>query len=122
MNLSDAELALIGTAVGSVGLEITRRLLDRKSKQSTEGNAIREELRNSVQDLRDQLAAAKLREQQLDDEVEEWRSKFYDKRDEDIKSQTNLMIANGRIATLEIEIHALKDKLDEIEKRILPTN
>lgn len=119
MNLSDAELALIGTIVGSVGLEILRRTLDRRDKQATHGSQIRDELRTQVLDLRDQLAKAKEIEQRLEDEVEEWRSKFYDKRDEDIKRQTELMLAYSRIESLQHEMQACRDRLVELEKRVL---
>jgi len=119
VNLSDAELALIGTIVGSVGLEILRRTLDRRDKQATHGSQIRDELRTQVLDLRDQLAKAKEIEQRLEDEVEEWRSKFYDKRDEDIKRQTELMLAYSRIESLQHEMQACRDRLVELEKRVL---
>lgn len=119
MNLSDAELALIGTIVGSVGLEILRRILDRKNVHAAQSQEIRDELRNQVLDLRDQLAKAKEVEQRLEDEVDEWRTKYLDKRDEDIKNQTQLLIAQSRIESLQLEVDTCKGRLIELERKFL---
>ena len=122
MNLSDAELALIGTLFGSAGLKIIEWLLGRRDKAIDHGAQMREELRTEVTGLREQLAAAKEDSLRLEDEVEEWRSKFYDMRDDNIKRQTDLMIATSKIETLLKEIEECKARVSELEKKYLPHN
>ena len=122
MNLSDAELALIGTLFGSAGLKVVEWFLGRKDKAIDHGVQMRDELRSELSAMREQLAAAKEESQRLEDEVEEWRSKFYDMRDENIKRQTDLMIANSKIEALVKEIEDCKTRVVELEKKYLPNN
>lgn len=125
MQLSDTEIALIGTFVGSIGLAVVNRLISTKDRKQDHGTQIREELRAEVIGLRDQLAQAREIEQGLEAEVEEWRGKLYDLRDEDIKRQTELIMANERLRVasehvLELQqlVAEYKTKVDELEKKI----
>lgn len=116
MNLSDAELALIGTLFGSAGLKITEYFLGRRDKVADHGSQIREELRKQVLDLRESLASAREIETRLEGEIEEWRSKYYDERDKTVKTETDLMIANSRIEALQADLATTKERIVALEE------
>jgi len=84
--LDPAWIALIGTVVGGVVLKVSETWLARGRVQKDDARVIREELRSTVTTQREDI-------RELEDEVNEWRSKYYDLRDSYMKVQTELQIA-----------------------------
>ena len=88
--LDAAWIALIGTLFGGVVLKVTEHWLGKTKTAADDAKAIREELRS-------QITSQKAEIKELEDEVNEWRSKYYDLRDSYIKVQTELQIALEKI-------------------------
>lgn len=86
MNIDPGWLALIGTLCGGTGLKIVEHYLNRKQVKVTDASKIRDELREQIDDQRAEIA-------KLEKEVEGWRDKYYNLRDDHIKLQTELMIS-----------------------------
>lgn len=91
-NLSPAWIAVIGTVAGGVILKVTEKYLGRNREKKDDAKQIREELRLTVSDQKADL-------KELEDEVNEWRSKYYDLRDSYVKIQTELTLALNNIKT-----------------------
>lgn len=88
--LDPAWIALIGTLFGGVVLKVTEHWLGKTKSQSDDAKQIREELRTQITSQKEEIKS-------LEDEVNEWRSKYYDLRDSYIKVQTELQIALEKI-------------------------
>jgi len=88
--LDPAVIALIGTLFGGVVLKFAEHWLGKAKTSSDDAKQIREELRTQIVSQKDEINA-------LEDEVNEWRSKYYDLRDSYIKVQTELQIALEKI-------------------------
>lgn len=86
MNVDPAWIALFGTLFGGVALKISERLLSGSRDKNTDAQEIRAELRTSVSEQRTEI-------KDLEDEVNEWRSKYYDLRDSYAAVQVDLQIA-----------------------------
>lgn len=86
MSLDPAWIALIGTVAGGLGLKVTEHWLGRNKDKVDDAARIRDELRTEVTAQRAEIKV-------LEDEVEEWRAKYYDLRDLYIKLQTELTLA-----------------------------
>lgn len=88
--LDPAWIALIGTLFGGVALKVTDHWLSKAKNSSDDAKQIREELRSQITSQKEEINT-------LEDEVNEWRSKYYDLRDSYIKVQTELQIALEKI-------------------------
>lgn len=89
-HVDPAWIALVGTLFGGVVLKVTEHWLGSAKAQSDDAKQIREELRSQITSQKDEIKS-------LEDEVNEWRSKYYDLRDSYIKVQTELTIALEKI-------------------------
>lgn len=88
--MDPAWIALIGTLFGGIVLKVTEHWLGKTKSQSDDAKQIREELRSQITSQKEEIRS-------LEDEVNEWRSKYYDLRDSYIKVQTELTIALEKI-------------------------
>lgn len=88
--LDPAWIALIGTLFGGVVLKVTEHWLGKTKTATDDAKAIREELRSQITSQKDEIKT-------LEDEVNEWRSKYYDLRDSYMKVQTELTLALEKI-------------------------
>lgn len=75
MDLNPALLALIGTIFGGVGLKVVEALLNRSKTQSDLASQIRQELREEVQGLREEL-------RRVEGELDNWKFKYYELLDQ----------------------------------------
>lgn len=103
--MDPAWIALIGTLFGGVVLKVTEHWLGRTKSTSDDAKQIREELRSQITSQKDEI-------KQLEDEVNEWRSKYYDLRDEYMKVQTELTLALQRIKS---EAQHSEEKLKAVD-------
>src|SRR6478609_9438782 len=101
-------IALIGTIFGGVGLKVVEQWLGRAKERSTEAAGIREELRKEIDALRVQIEKSNAEELRLEGMIDEWRSKYYDLRDEKQQVVTELTILKERLLAYEKTIGLAK--------------
>lgn len=101
-------IALLGTLFGGAGLKIIESWLGKAKERSTEQQTIREELRKEIENLRTQLDKSDAEEKRLEDLIEDWRSKYYDLRDEKQQVVTELTILKDRLLAYEKSIGLAK--------------
>lgn len=94
-------IALVGTLFGGAGLKMIESWLGRAKQRQEANQVMRDELRKEIESLRMQLTSANIEEQRLEAEIEAWRSKYYDLRDEQQKVVTELMIVSNKLKALE---------------------
>lgn len=105
IHLDPAWIALIGTLFGGVVLKLTEHWLGRTKTAADDAKSMREELRSQITSQKEEIKS-------LEDEVNEWRSKYYDLRDSYIRVQTELTIALEKIKS---EAHESEQKLRDID-------
>lgn len=115
MEIDPAWIALIGTIFGGAGLKLIEARLGRNKVRTDDARLIRDELRVEIDTLRKQLMVNREIENQLEREIEEWRSKYYNLRDEHAKVQTELLIALQEIKRNAQQAETLlpTDRLDD---------
>lgn len=101
--MSDAWVILLGTLFGGAGLKIVEFIISRNKDKESQSRQFRDELRDEIKSLRDQLALAKEEEARLEMEIETWRGRYYDLRDIYSKAQTELFIALEKIKVNGVE-------------------
>jgi hypothetical protein len=84
MTLDPGWVALMGTVCGGTGLKVVEHLLNKGQARSNEASRIREELREQIEDQREEI-------RRLGKEVDSWREKYYDLRDSYITLQTQTL-------------------------------
>lgn len=80
-----AVLALLGTIFGGAGLKIIESFLNRNKIKVDVATQIREELRTEVTTLRTEL-------KHVEDELDEWKGKYYSLLDEFAKFKQEVML------------------------------
>lgn len=85
MTLDPGWIALIGTVGGGVGLKFAEHFLNKGRERIDEASRIRVELRDQIDDQRKEI-------DKLSVEVDSWREKYYDLRDQHVKLQTEMML------------------------------
>ena len=98
---SPGVLALIGTLFGASGLKVVEHWLGKAKTKAADQQAMRDELRKEIDGLRAELQHADDAERALRNEVDSWREKYYNLRDEKQKVVTELTIAIERLKMLE---------------------
>jgi septal ring factor EnvC (AmiA/AmiB activator) len=88
--LDPAWIALIGTVIATVGLKVTEHWLNRNKSSNDDAKQIRDELRTQVVTQKEEI-------ERLEAEVEAWRTKYYDLRDQFMKQNTELTLALDRL-------------------------
>lgn len=68
--MSEAWIALIGTAFGGAGLKIVEQFLGRKKAKDDTAREIRDELRLELNDCRKER-------DEIEEEADVWRSRYY---------------------------------------------
>jgi chromosome segregation ATPase len=94
-------VALMGTIFGGAGLKFIESWLSRAKERAAQEGVMRDELRKEIESLRLQLANAAAEEQRLEAQIEEWRGKYYDLRDEKQTAVTELQILKERLQAAE---------------------
>lgn len=97
-------VALFGTVFGGAGLKVIESWLGKAKERATEQAGIREELRKEIESLRTQLDKSEAEEKRLEAQIEEWRGKYYDLRDEKQQIVTELTILKDRLLAYEKSI------------------
>lgn len=95
--LDPAWITLIGTLLGASVLSVTNKWLSRTKDDRDDAKQIREELRTQITSQKTEIDV-------LEKEVNEWREKYYDLRDQHIRETT----------ALQIELDGLKRQLAEL--------
>jgi len=112
-HLDPAWIALIGTIIATVGVKLLEKWLGKRDKQVDDATQIRSELREQVTSLKTDI-------KELEDEVEEWRSKYYDTREELAMKRLELQQALEQITRLTEELKSRADKAQQIIKDVQP--
>lgn len=73
--MNEAWIALIGTVFGGAGLKAVEVILTKSKTKDDIATQIRSELRTEVQGLREEL-------RRVEDELDEWKQKYYDLLDQ----------------------------------------
>lgn len=105
-------VALLGTLFGGAGLKVVESWLGKAKERATEQQTIREELRKEIDNLRAQLEKGAAEEQRLETQIEDWRAKYYDLRDEKQQVVTELTILKDRLLAYEKSIGLAKPNAD----------
>lgn len=98
----------MGTIFGGAGLKIIESWLGKAKERATEAQGIREELRKEIDSLRVQLNQADVEEKRLEAQIDEWRNKYYDLRDEKNRMETQVTILKERLLAYERSIGLAK--------------
>lgn len=85
MALDPAWIALIGSAGGAIILKVTEHFLSQGEVKVSDAQHLRDELRIQIDNQRSDI-------QQLEKDVDEWKDKYYDLRDEHVKLQAELIV------------------------------
>lgn len=85
MALDPAWIALIGSGAGAIGLKVTEHFLSKGQQESTDASRMRDELRIQIDQQRRDIS-------ELEKEVDEWRDRYYDLRDDHVKLQAELIV------------------------------
>lgn len=88
--LDPAWIALLGTVVATVGLKVTEHWLNRNKNQHDDAKQIRDELRTQIISQKEEI-------DRIETEVEAWRTKYYDLRDQFMKQNTELTLALDKL-------------------------
>jgi len=98
--LDPAWIALIGTVIATVGLKVTEHWLNKNKTQNDDAKQIRDELRGQITSQKEEI-------ERLESEVEAWRTKYYDLRDQFMKQNTELTLALDRLKATAKSLDAL---------------
>lgn len=88
--LDPAWIALLGTVVATVGLKFTEHWLNRNKNQNDDAKQIRDELRIQIISQKEEI-------ERIETELEAWRTKYYDLRDQFMTQNTELTIALDKL-------------------------
>jgi chromosome segregation ATPase len=91
--------AAIAAVSGGVGIKLIEKFLTRHDSQFDDATQIRDELREELTALREEVDT-------LRNEGAEWRQKYYDKTEENLKMRSEL-------ETMRVELEAHKSKPDD---------
>lgn len=103
-------LAFVGTVFGASGLKLVEHWLGRAKEKALEARTARDELRKEIDALRAQLEKADEDERAIRAEVDAWREKYYNLRDEKQKVVTDLTITVDKLRSLETALERERDK------------
>lgn len=103
-------LAFVGTIFGASGLKLVEHWLGRAKEKALEARTARDELRKEIEGLRVQLEKADEDERAIREEVDMWKSKYYDLRDEKQKVVTELTITVEKLKSLETALERERGK------------
>jgi len=81
--ISQAWVALIAALLGGSGLKVIEYWLNKSKVEQDSAAAFRNELRDEVKTLRDELRKA-------ESELDQWKAKYYELMDEFLKFRSNI--------------------------------
>jgi hypothetical protein len=90
IQVQEAWIGLAGTILGGAGFKIIEHWLTAASRRDKTALEIREELREDVLSLRQEL-------KEVETDLDNWRSKYYDLLEKFIEVKTNLEVALKQI-------------------------
>ncbi len=93
--INSAWLALIGALLGGSGLKVVEYWLTRSRAKEDSATAMRNELREEVRGLREELRLA-------EDELDKWRGKYYELMEQLMKVKGDLAEALRRVQSLNL--------------------
>jgi chromosome segregation ATPase len=73
-------IALVGTLFGGIGLEVTKRWLNRAKEKNDTAKQIRDELRTDMATLRQEVQTLKAELDKVEAEVVQWQEKYFELR------------------------------------------
>jgi putative hemolysin len=76
-------IAAVATIFGGIGVEVIRRMLGRSSDREVYAMTLRQELREEIKSLKDDLAKSQ-------EELDEWKSKCYELMSEALQLHAQL--------------------------------
>ena len=88
--ITTAWIALIGTVLGGVGLKFVEHWLSRSKVRDDTASQLRAELRTEIQGLKTEL-------NNVESDLDKWRSKYYELMDNFIKVKSELETAMRRL-------------------------
>jgi predicted nucleic acid-binding Zn-ribbon protein len=86
IQLSQAWIALAATIIGGSGFKVVEHWLGKTEKQDDTASKLRDELRKEVISLRDEL-------RKVETELDIWRGKYWELREQFLKVQSDLDVA-----------------------------
>lgn len=95
-------IAVITTILGGIGLKVVETWLGRAKSRSDADLTYRTELRADIDRMRQQLLDSEAEEVRLHQEVERWKSAYYDLRDEKQKVVTELTIVMDKLRAQQV--------------------
>lgn len=98
-DLIDTYASVLSAVFGGVGVKVLEKIINKRSEQFMEASRIREELRTELTYLREELEGWKR-------ETDDWRGRYYEKVEENIKMITE-------IENLRNELHSLQAKFTQ---------
>lgn len=113
-----AWIALIGTVVGTIGLKVAEHFLGKGRIKIDDAAKIRDELRLEI-------TANKQEIKELEEELDKWKSAYFDLREKQIELQTQLTFALQKIKdeSARAEILAIqKQTLDSALPSVVDSN
>ena len=90
--MTPAWIALLGAVLGGAGLKAVEHWLGRNHIRIDDARQIRDELRTTITDLRAEVAA-------LDAAVDQWRTNYYDLRDQYLTLHVRLTQLTDEVPT-----------------------
>lgn len=87
--INQAYLALVGALMGGSGLKFVESWLNRSKIKDDAATVFRNELRDEVKNLRDELRS-------VEAEVEKWRAKYYETYEQLIAAKSELEAAQRK--------------------------
>jgi chromosome segregation ATPase len=96
-------IALMGTLFGGAGLKIVENWLNKAKNRAAEEAAAREE-------FKDEIEALKLEIIRINTLLDEWKTKYYEVREQKTRVETDLRITLERLETLRTRLDRPSEK------------
>jgi hypothetical protein len=98
-------MSVLAAIFGGVGVQLLKKLTTRRSEEFEEAVRIRQELRQEIESLREELDQLKI-------EVEEWRTKYYQKVEETLETRSEIELMRAENAALHRRVNELFERND----------
>ncbi len=113
---SPAAIAGAATIFGGAGLKLVEWWLSRQTRENTDAQQLRQELRTQVLDLKGEASGLKGEIDKTEEEITVWRNRYYDLRDEYVTKSTELTIAVERIKEFQTKIDTIIEPTIPLDK------
>ena len=112
-DLTPVVIALVGTIFGGAGLKATEYWLTSASRKNEGEFKLRDELRLQIADLKEELARQRTEIDKTEAEMDSWRDKYWQLREQYAELQTELLSALQQIKENAEASHARASKPPE---------